>query len=282
MKFSVVCFVALLACAAAYEVDLLTEEQFNRLIERDPINPDDFGLILNSQAKKAVRNLMEHLPCGFPEYGIPPLAPYTNADLNIHLAESVIDSLLQFLRFRFDGLETMEIKKLKVSYTFNKKVQFHFKFKELKASAHFLNTDTLIDLLQELGLSVRYEGSGPLAFSLEDLTIQGSFKYKMPFIFGSIKIYNFECVVGLGGVNSHIGGILGNGRINEMINDIVDYQVPALINGHQKEISERIEAFFVPLVNERLKGHKVWFLLKQLTNTTKKCNPTPAPWLAVQ
>lgn len=193
-----------------------------------------------------------------------------------------LSSLLQFLRFRFDGLETMEIKKLKVSYTFNKKVQFHFKFKELKASAHFLNTDTLIDLLQELGLSVRYEGSGPLAFSLEDLTIQGSFKYKMPFIFGSIKIYKFECVVGLGGVNSHIGGILGNGRINEMINDIVDYQVPAFINGHQKEISDRIEAFFVPLVNERLKGHKIWFLLKQLNNTTKKCNPTPAPWLAVQ
>lgn len=193
-----------------------------------------------------------------------------------------ISSLVQFLRFRFDGLETMEVKKLKVSYTFNKKVQFHFKFKELKASAHYLNTDTLIDLLQELGLSVRYEGSGPLAFTLEDLSIQGSFKYKMPFIFGSIKIYKFECVVGLGGVSSHLGGILGNGRFNEMINDIVEYQVPAFVNGHQQEISDRIEQFIVPLVNERLKGHKVWFLLKQLTNSTKKCHPTPAPWLAVQ
>ncbi|XP_030569891.1 uncharacterized protein LOC115769303 [Drosophila novamexicana] len=282
MKAFVYCFVTLLACAAAYEVDLLTEEQWNRLIERNPAKPDEHGLILNSQAKKAVKNLMEHLPCGFPEYGIPPLAPYTNADLKIHLAQSVVDALVQFLRFRFDGLENMEIKKLKVSYTFSKKVQFHFKFKELKISSHILNTDTLIDLLQELGLSVRYEGTGPLGFTLEDLSIQGSFKYKMPLIFGSIKIYNFDCVVALGGVTSHIGGILGNGRFNEMVNDIIDYEVPALVNGRQKQISDRIESYFVPLVNERLKGHKVWFLLKQLVNLNKKCSPTPAPWLAVQ
>ncbi|KAM8715204.1 hypothetical protein ACLKA7_002278 [Drosophila subpalustris] len=285
MKAIVYIFVAVLACTAccrAYEVDLLTEEQWNRLVQRNPAKPDEYGLILNSQAKKAVKNLMEQLPCGFPEYGIPPLAPYTNAEISVHLAKSVVDSLMQFLRFRFDGLETMEIKQLKVSYTFSKKVKFHFKFKELKASAHVLNTDTLIDLLQELGLSVRYEGTGPLAFSLENLSIQGQFKYKMPFIFGSIKIYKFECVVALGGVTSHIGGILGNGRINEMINDIISYEVPAFVNGRQKEISDRIEQFFVPLVNEKLKGHKIWYLLKMLTNSTKKCSPTPAPWLAVQ
>ncbi|XP_034100883.1 uncharacterized protein LOC117565744 [Drosophila albomicans] len=285
MKAIVYVFVALLAYTAAYEVDFLTEEQWNRFVEKvetTPVKPDEHGLILNSQAKKAVKNLMEQLPCGFPEYGIPPLAPYTNADLSIHLAQSVVDTLVQFLRFRFDGLETMEIKKMKVSYTFSKKVKYHFNFKELKASAHVLNTDTLIDLLKELGLSVRYEGTGPLSFSLENLSIQGQFKYKMPFIFGSIKIYNFECVVGLGGVTSHIGGILGNGRINEMINDIIEYEVPAFVNGRQKQISDKIESIFVPLVNDKLKGHKVWYLLGMLTNSSKKCTPTPAPWLAIQ
>lgn len=191
-----------------------------------------------------------------------------------------LSSLIQFLRFRFDGLETMEIKKLKVSYTFSKKVKFHFNFKSLKASSHVLNTDTLIDLLKEFGLSVRYEGTGPLSFELENLSIQGQFKYKMPFIFGSIKIYKFECVVGLGGVNSHIGGILGNGRFNEIINDAIDYEIPAMINKNQDLISERIEAFFVPLVNERLKGHKIWYLFSLLASSTTKCSPTPAPWLA--
>ncbi|ALC39604.1 CG7916 [Drosophila busckii] len=280
MKAIVCILLALTASAAAYEVDVLSEQEWNNLVEKHPVQPDAQGLILNSQAKKAVKNLMEQLPCGFPEYGIPPLAPYTNADLNVHLAQSVVESLLQMLRFRFDGLEQMQIKKLKVSYTFSKKVKFHFNFKELKASAHVLNTDTFVDLLKELGLSVRYEGTGPLSFSLENLSIQGQFKYKMPFIFGSIKIYKFECVVGLGGVKSHIGGVLGNGRYNEMVNDIIEYEVPAFINGRQKQISDKIESLFVPFVNEKLKGHKIWYLLGQLGGSTKKCNPTPAPWLA--
>lgn len=33
MKLGVVCFVTLLACASAYEVDLLTEDEFNQLAD---------------------------------------------------------------------------------------------------------------------------------------------------------------------------------------------------------------------------------------------------------
>lgn len=193
-----------------------------------------------------------------------------------------LSSLLQFLRFRLDGLDGMQIKKLKVSYTFSKKVKFHFKFDEIKASAHFLDTDTFINLLKELGLSVRYESTGPMSFSLEDLSIQGEFKYKMPFIFGSIKIYKFSVAIGLGGVSSNIGGVMGNGRINEFINDVIDKEVPAFINGNQAAISSKISEIFGPIVNNFLKGHKIWYLLSMVSATTGTCNPTPAPWLAVE
>lgn len=184
------------------------------------------------------------------------------------------------IRFRFDGLNDMQIKKLKISYTFNKKVKFHFNFKELKAQASLLNTDTFVDFMKQLGLSVRYEGSGPLEFALENLSIQGQFKYKMPFIFGSIKIYKFEAIVGLGGVRSNIGGILGNGKINELINDEIEYFIPAFINGKQAEISKMIEEVFVPRVNAMLKGKKIWSLLGMLGGgSSAKCVPTPAPFL---
>uniref|UniRef100_A0A1I8MRI5 Hemolymph juvenile hormone binding protein (JHBP) n=1 Tax=Musca domestica TaxID=7370 RepID=A0A1I8MRI5_MUSDO len=278
MKFFVV-FVALLACVAAYEVELLTEEQWDNFMNDQTIDAETRGLILNSQAKKAVRNFVNQMPCGWPEYGIPPLAPYTNPDLEVHLAKSFVDAIVQAIKFRFDGLEDMEIKKLKVSYTFNKKVKFHFNFKQLKATASVLNTDTFVDLMKELGLSVRYEGSGPMEFSLENLSLQGQFKYKMPFIFGSIKIYKFECVVTLGGVRSNIGGILGNGKINEMINDEIDYLIPALINGNQKKISDTIEQVIVPRVNAMMKGKKIWSMLGMLASSNKKCVPTPAPFL---
>ncbi|XP_020810706.1 uncharacterized protein LOC110186011 [Drosophila serrata] len=282
MKAIVCVLVALLACVAAYDVELLSEEQWDQLVDRNPAKPDTQGLILNSSAKKAIKGLINQMPCGWPEYGIPPLAPYTNADLRIHLAESVVDTLLQFLRFRLDGLDGIEIKKLKVSYTFSKKVKFHFKMKQIKASAHFLDTNTFIDLLKKLGLSVRYESSGPLSFSLEDLSIQGEFKYKMPFIFGSIKIYKFQVAITLGGVSSNIGGVMGNGRINEFINDMIDKEVPAFINGNQAAISSTISEVFGPVVNSFLSGHKIWYLFSLLSATTGTCNPTPAPWLAVE
>lgn len=184
------------------------------------------------------------------------------------------------MRFKFEGLDDLQIKKLKVSYTFNKKVKYHFIFKKLTATATKLNTDTLVDFMKQLGLSVRYEGTGPLEFSLHNLSIQGEFKYKMPFIFGSIKIYKFQCIVGLGGVTSNIGGILGNGAINEMINDQIETIIPQFINGNQKQISATIEDVFVPRVNAMLKGKKIWSLLGMMGSSSNKCNPTPAPWLA--
>ena len=55
------------------------------------MTPETRGLILNSQAKKAVRNMVAQMPCGWPELGIPPLAPYTNENLEIHLAKSAVE-----------------------------------------------------------------------------------------------------------------------------------------------------------------------------------------------
>ncbi|XP_037819661.1 uncharacterized protein LOC119609056 isoform X1 [Lucilia sericata] len=242
------------------------------------LTPETRGLILNSQAKKAVKNALQQMPCGWPEYGIPPLAPYTNPDLEVHLAKSVVDALVQMIRFRFDGLDKMEIKKLKVSYTFNKKVKFHFNFPVLKATASLMNTDTFLDTMKQLGLSVRYEGSGPFEFSLQNLSIEGQFKYKMPFIFGSIKIYKFQAVVTLGSVTSNIGGILGNGKLNKLVNDQIEDLVPSFINGHQAEISAMIEENFVPRVNAMMKGKKIWYMLGQLGGSTSKCDAPPAPW----
>lgn len=278
MKF-IFTFLALVAFVSAYEVELLNEDEFNQRINETKNSPEEYGWILNSQAKKAFKNIIKQMPCGWPEHGIPPLAPYTNPNLEVHITQAVVDSLIQLLRFKFEGLDGMEIKKLKVSFTFNKRVKFHFHFKHLTATATTMNTDTFVDLMEQLGLSVRYEGSGPLDFSLENLSIHGSFKYKMPIFFGSIKIYNFNAIVNLGGVTSNIGGILGNGALNELINDQIEFLIPTFVNGYQEEISDTIEKLFVPQANALLKGKKLWNVLGMLGNSNSKCKPTPAPWI---
>lgn len=48
------------------------------------------GLILSSSAKKAVKGLLNQLPCGWPERGIPPLAPYRNEEVNLSIQKSIV------------------------------------------------------------------------------------------------------------------------------------------------------------------------------------------------
>ncbi|XP_036344994.1 uncharacterized protein LOC118754237 [Rhagoletis pomonella] len=275
-----VVFLFLFGLLASTAANLVEEDVDDETDWDISLEGGDRGLILNSQAKKAVRNFMEQMPCGWPDLGVPPLAPYTNAELNLKASNSVVESLLQLIRLRVDGLDRMDIKTMKVSYTFKKKVKYHFVFRELKATAYNYNTDTFIDLLNQLGLSVGYLGSGPLEFALKDLSIQGQFKYKMPFLWGSIKIYKFEAKVTLGGVSSNIGGLLGDGKLNQLINDQIETIIPNYINSNQNEISEKIENIVAPRVNAYLKGHKIWWLLSQMFKSTNKCSPTPAPWLA--
>jgi len=274
-------FLAFFAFVAAHDVKLSTEEDWIQFAQNDSLTPETRGWILDATVKGAIEDLLSQLPCGFPEYGIPPLAPYTNPSLDVRFDRPLFKALFRMVRFRFDGLERMEIKKLQVSYTFSKKVVFHFNFKELILTAYKMKTDALVDFMERLGFSVRYEGSGPMKFVLENFSIQGKFKYTMPILWGSIKIYNFECVLSLGGVSSDIGGILGEGSVNRMINDRIEYEIPAFVNGNQAEISRLIEQSVVPTVNEQLKGKKIWYLLSQAGNSSPKCVPTPAPWLAL-
>lgn len=283
MRTFIMILLALVAVCAATDDASFMEKKEHFLEEQDE-DPEisQFGLILNSQVKKAIRDIVQHMPCGWPEYGIPPLAPYTNGDLKLDLKRSPIDSILQFIRFRFDGLNGMEVKKLNIKYTFKKKVQFHFNFRQLRAIAKTFTTDTMADLLKQFGIAVRYEASGPLDFALDNLSFEGHFKYKMPFFFGSIEIYKFVCIVRLGGVHSSIGGVMGNGSVNTLINDQIESIIPAVINGYQKEISDAIERNFVPRVNAALKGKKIWDVIGKAGWNPGVCDPDPAPWGLVE
>lgn len=220
------------------------------------------------------------MPCGFPSYGIAPLAPYTNEDLVLHLKKSFMSTITDLIHLRLDGLDKFQIKKFSVGVIF-KTVKFHFNFPEIRLRSQY-ETDTFIDQMKQYGIDVRYEGKGDVDFSLKNLQLKGSFKYKMPWLWGSMKIYKFNCVVTLGECNSNIQGLLGNGKLNRKLNEIIENTVVSAINDNQKEISDKIEENFVPRVNAVLKGHKIWYLFSLLGggfgSTGSKCVPPPEPW----
>lgn len=221
------------------------------------------------------------MPCGFPSYGIPPIAPYTKEELVLQFKKTFVDTITKLLRIRFDGLDGFDIKKFSIGVIF-KHVKFHFIFKELRFRSYY-DTNTFIDLMKELGLDISFEDTGSIDLSLKQLEIKGSFKYKMPLFWGSMRIYKFKCVATLRDCDSNIQvALLGTGRLHRKFNDLIEKKVLAAINDNQKEISDKIEEMFVPRVNAVLKGHKIWYLFSLIGggfgNTGSTCVPSPEPW----
>lgn len=149
------------------------------------------------------------------------------------------------------------------------KITFDFLFKNIVASASQYDTNTILDAMRQLGLSVQYEGEGTLNFGLKNLRIAGTIKYKIPILWGSIKITSMKTQVSLGSCTSEITGFMGNGAINRMINRQIENFVEMGINNNQNEISDLIEDNLVPKVNKMLKGNDFWTLIDMIFSSSE-------------
>lgn len=170
---------------------------------------------------------------------------------------------------------------------FTSKITFDFTFNNILATAQHYETNTLIDALKQLGLSVEYEGDGTLLFGLTKLRIAGTLKYKIPILWGSIKITSLKTQVSLEKCTSEIDGFMGTGAVNRMINRQIENFVEMGINNNQQEISDMIEDTLVPKVNKMLKGNDFWTLIDMIFGDSDekeddpivvKCVPPADPW----
>lgn len=196
-------------------------------------------------------------------------------------------TLDQLTRFRLDGLDDFKINKFKLNII-KSKVTFDFTFKNIRASAPRYDTNTILDALRQLGLSVKYEGDGTLDFGLENLRVAGTLKYKIPILWGSIKILSLKTTISLESCNSEITGILGEGKLNRLLNDKLAGFIETGINDNQQLISETIENTLVPRVNKLLKGNDFWTLIDLILSSddgtseddpiVTKCVPPADPW----
>lgn len=190
-------------------------------------------------------------------------------------------------RFRVDGLDDFKINRFKLNII-TSKVQFDFTFRNVKASAEKYDTNTLLDAMRQLGLSVQYEGDGSLEFGLKNLRIAGKMKYKIPILWGSIKITSLKTEISLEKCTSDITGFMGDGSINRMINQQIENFVETGINSNTQEISDFIEDNLVPKVNKMLKGNDFWTLIDLIFSSTEgeneddpietTCVPPADPW----
>ncbi|TMW40978.1 hypothetical protein DOY81_013941 [Sarcophaga bullata] len=173
--------------------------------------------IVSWQVRRFIRKLQKQMPCGWPQYGIPALAPYKIREGEFSYDLGVLKTIDKVVRFLVEGLDDFKIQKFKLN-VITSKVTFDFMFQNINISADKYETDTILNLMRQLGLSVQYEGDGSLEFGLKNLRIAGVLRYKIPILWGSIKITSLKTEFSLDECTSDITGILGDGNLNQMIN----------------------------------------------------------------
>lgn len=243
--------------------------------------------IVSWQARRFIRKLQKQMECGWPQYGIPVLAPLRINEFDLDYKKGIFETLNHVFRLKIAGLNDFNIQKFKLN-VITSKITFDFLFKNIDTTAQKYDTDTLIDALRQLGLSVEYEGSGELLFDLVNLRIAGTLKYKLPMLWGSAKITSLKTTISLESVTSDITGFMGNGKINRAINSQLENIVVKGINGNQDAISETIENAIVPRVNKILKGKDFWTVVDLILASSDgeseddpivvDCDPSADPW----
>ncbi|XP_055848360.1 uncharacterized protein LOC129913619 [Episyrphus balteatus] len=231
------------------------------------------GRSLSSSGKNALENFVSKFPCGWPEAGIPPLAPYTKDEFVFELKKAFAEIFAKIENFRIDGLDELLINKLKINYTFSQKVKFDVLFPKIVISGKLLS-GALIDLMKDYGLRIEYiNQGGDFEMILENIRFQGEFKYTMPFIFGSISIYRFAGSITLGNVITQFNGIFGKGKLKQLLEEQIEDIIVKAVNLNQNGISAKFEDDLIPFLNGKLKGYKVWSVIGAAFGKSDVCIP---------
>ncbi|EDW57553.1 uncharacterized protein [Drosophila virilis] len=261
------------------EIELFAEPEQG--IEVEP------RFVVSWQVRRMIRKLQKQMPCGWPDLGIPPLAPIRVNEADLNLKRGIFETITHLFRLKIAGLDEFKIKKFKLNII-TSKITFDFLFSNIDTTVQKYDTDTLIDAMRQLGLSVEYEGDGSVLFDLINLRVSGTLKYKLPVLWGSAKILSLKTNIELEAVDSDISGFMGNGKINRAVNRQIENLLVKGISENQQAISDTIEDTLVPRVNKVLKGKDFWTLVDLILSSSENeneddpivvdCVPPADPW----
>ncbi|XP_016961916.1 uncharacterized protein LOC108032550 [Drosophila biarmipes] len=202
---------------------------------------------ISSTIVDVIEGVQEQMPCGFAGLGVPPLAPLRIDHQNVNIDTSVLKAEGTIDHFRLNGLNDFDIDEMKVN-ALTSKVTYKFTFRDV-------NVDTQYDLsvlLKKYGFTIKLIGAGHAKFAIKDMVIWGTLKYSLGMLSGNLKLKSLEVRTHLGEVDSEIEGILGDGTINEKMNEYLAEAVELAINENEDLLADTIESIALPAVNSVL------------------------------
>ncbi|KAM7352962.1 uncharacterized protein ACRADG_005293 [Cochliomyia hominivorax] len=198
---------------------------------------------ISSQVVDAIEAAKEQMPCGFPQYGIPPLAPLKIEHQDVAINAKGIQASGEVNNFRLDGLNDFDIVQFKVNAILSR-INFKFNWNHL-----YLKTDYELTT-EKTGKGLKR--SGPAKFALKNLTVWGVVKYNLGLISGKIKLKELSVYVSLGEVKSEIQGLSKFSIINKKLNRIIEEWIMLSINDNTNKVAELTNSLIMPKVNNFL------------------------------
>ncbi|XP_060666710.1 uncharacterized protein LOC132798759 [Drosophila nasuta] len=202
---------------------------------------------ISSTVVDLIEGIRDQMPCGFPGLGIPPIAPLRIDHKNIDIDTEALRMKGSIDHFRLNGLNDFDIDEMKIN-AITSRVTYKFSFRNV-------NVDTKYDLevlLKKFGFTINLIGAGQAKFAIKDMVIWGTLRYSLGVLSGKLKLRSLEVRTHLGEVDSEIEGILGDGSINEKMNEYLAEIVETTINENEDLIADTIESVALPVVNNVL------------------------------
>nr|AYV99630.1 venom polypeptide [Dolopus genitalis] len=248
------CFVAAVALAQDFPDSGISEEEKS-------------FLGLNDQLAKALENLKKQMPCGFPDHGIPPLAPFKRPYTEIQYNHALFSILANFFDLRVDGLNDYRTNAVTMSIL-TMKGTFDLNFNMIAAKGQYKMNFFPINL-------IRIKGEGDLDFKLKDLRVKGDFQLGIKGKGTTLKSFNIGVV--LGDVNSNISNLLGGGLAGRLANRAIENFVKFFIKTQHRFVSDTLRKKIVTIVNDKLQNYTVKDLLDIIAASQKPPTCVPPP-----
>ncbi|XP_030377117.1 uncharacterized protein LOC115626009 [Scaptodrosophila lebanonensis] len=192
--------------------------------------------------------------CGYPDRGIPPLAPLEVPYKAVDNQAGGFNFKGNFTDLSIAGLDGFEFSKLEWNNIFHT-IKFDVVLPHLKLSSSNYKLNILAHLL---GLDLSLWGDGVFDLELINLRAYGSFIIRPTSATNGVYVKSWKVVWELEEARSQTTGIMGSRVYSKVVNDLIKEFLELLINDNPDEISQFMEDLIVPPLNEVL-ANVAWY-----------------------
>ncbi|KAI8121057.1 hypothetical protein CVS40_7800 [Lucilia cuprina] len=233
---------------------------------------EEFDIESRTKFDDDLREVVEYfklqMHCGFPAYGVPPLAPYRSDFTKFDFQKSSWSVKGNFSDMVIIGLNEFDVVVLHWNNIL-RKITFEFNFPSIEAKSSY----KLNSINHMFPTPVHFFGDGLFRLELVNLKAKGSFKLKPLLLSNGLVVEDFKAQLTLESSHSKSTGFMNSLLYTKLFNSWIEEFIN-LTFAEQAEVSKTVEYFVVPIMNKALKNISLVELVALITGLVDVGLPT--------